>query len=103
MAMADGDGRYLLNLAEEIFALREGKWKAGDKLDTAALAEVVQKRAPLYDKGQESHYNLISALHKSLRGSDCDAALYWFARMLAGGEDPHRSDEHTSELQSLMR
>lgn len=89
MAMADGDGRYLLNLAEEIFALGEGKWKAGDKLDTAALAEVVQKRAPLYDKGQESHYNLISALHKSLRGSDCDAALYWFARMLAGGEDPH--------------
>src|SRR3546814_7917171 len=74
MAMADGDGRYLLNLAEEIFALGEGKWKAGDKLDTAALAEVVQKRAPLYDKGQESHYNLISALHKSLRGSDCDAA-----------------------------
>ncbi|MEQ8353916.1 MAG: replication-associated recombination protein A [Kiloniellaceae bacterium] len=94
MAMADGDGRYLLNLAEEIFALRcaaggDGAWKAGDKLDTAALAEVVQKRAPLYDKGQESHYNLISALHKSLRGSDCDAALYWFARMLAGGEDPH--------------
>jgi putative ATPase len=89
MAMADGDGRYLLNLAEEIFALGDGQWKAGDKLDTAALAEVVQKRAPLYDKGQESHYNLISALHKSLRGSDCDAALYWFARMLAGGEDPH--------------
>jgi putative ATPase len=94
MAMADGDGRYLLNLAEEIFALGsgpagEGSWKAGDKLDTAELARVVQKRAPLYDKGQESHYNLISALHKSLRGSDCDAALYWFARMLAGGEDPH--------------
>ncbi len=89
MAMADGDGRYLLNLAEEVFALGEGTWKAGDKLDTAALAQVVQKRAPVYDKGQESHYNLISALHKSLRGSDCDAALYWFARMLAGGEDPH--------------
>jgi putative ATPase len=94
MAMADGDGRYLLNLAEEVFALGsgpggEGPWKAGDKLDTAALAQVVQKRAPVYDKGQESHYNLISALHKSLRGSDCDAALYWFARMLAGGEDPH--------------
>ena len=94
MAMADGDGRYLLNLAEEVFALGggpagEGPWKAGDKLDTAGLAEVVQKRAPLYDKGQESHYNLISALHKSLRGSDCDAALYWFARMLDGGEDPH--------------
>jgi putative ATPase len=89
MAMADGDGRYLLNLAEEVFALGDGQWKAGDKLDSAALAQVVQKRAPLYDKGQESHYNLISALHKSLRGSDCDAALYWFARMLAGGEDPH--------------
>ncbi|NIA72117.1 replication-associated recombination protein A [Pelagibius litoralis] len=84
MAMADGDGRYLLNLAEEVLAL------AGrEPLDTAALAAVVQKRAPIYDKGQESHYNLISALHKSLRGSDCDAALYWFARMLAGGEDPH--------------
>ncbi len=89
LAMGDGDGRYLLNLAEEIFALGGGAWKAGDKLDVAALAEVVQKRAPLYDKGQESHYNLISALHKSLRGSDCDAALYWFSRMLAGGEDPH--------------
>ena len=85
MAMADGDGRYLLNLAEEVFAAAEG----GRKLDTAGLAQVVQKRAPLYDKGQESHYNLISALHKSLRGSDCDAALYWFARMLDGGEDPH--------------
>ncbi len=88
LAMADGDGRYLLNLAEEVFALSETHLK-GDRLDTAALAAVVQKRAPLYDKGQESHYNLISALHKSLRGSDCDAALYWFARMLAGGEDPH--------------
>ncbi len=88
LAMADGDGRYLLNLTEEVFALSETHLK-GDRLDTAALAAVVQKRAPLYDKGQESHYNLISALHKSLRGSDCDAALYWFARMLAGGEDPH--------------
>ena len=84
LAMADGDGRYLLNMAEELFALH------GDKqLDTARLTEVVQRRAPLYDKGQESHYNLISALHKSLRGSDADAALYWLARMLAGGEDPH--------------
>src|SRR3546814_5030543 len=97
MAMADGDGRYLLNLAEEIFALGEGSWKAGDRLDTAALAEVVQKRAPLYDKGQESHYNLISALHQSLRGYDCDDALYWLARML------DRSEEHTSELQTLLR
>ena len=91
LAMADGDGRYLLNLAEEIFALGSGQagGPPGAKLGPAELAEVVQKRAPIYDKGQESHYNLISALHKSLRGSDCDAALYWFARMLAGGEDPH--------------
>jgi putative ATPase len=82
-AMADGDGRYLLNLAEELFAL-----KAAAPLDAAGLAQTVQRRAPVYDKAQESHYNLISALHKSLRGSDVDAALYWFARMLAGGEDP---------------
>lgn len=82
-AMADGDGRYLLNLAEELFALAHDA-----VLDTARLIETVQKRAPLYDKGQEGHYNLISALHKSLRGSDVDAALYWLARMLAGGEDP---------------
>ena len=83
IAMADGDGRYLFNLAEELFALGADK-----PLDTAALARVVQKRAPLYDKAQEGHYNLISALHKSLRGSDTDAALYWLARMLAGGEEP---------------
>jgi putative ATPase len=83
-AMADGDGRYLLNMAEEVFTL------PGDMpLDPAGLAEAVQKRAPLYDKSQEAHYNLISALHKSLRGSDTDAALYWFARMLEGGEDPN--------------
>jgi putative ATPase len=82
-AMADGDGRYVLNLAEELFLLPEETL-----LDTVALAETVQKRAPLYDKGQEAHYNLISALHKSIRGSDADAALYWLARMLAGGEDP---------------
>lgn len=82
-AMADGDGRYLLNLAEELFALQPD----GD-LGTAELIETVQKRAPLYDKSQEGHYNLISALHKSLRGSDVDAALYWLARMLSGGEDP---------------
>jgi putative ATPase len=82
-AMADGDGRYLLNLAEELFVL-----PAQPALDSARLVETVQRRAPVYDKAQESHYNLISALHKSLRGSDTDAALYWFARMLAGGEDP---------------
>ena len=83
-AMADGDGRYLLNMAEELFLL------AGEpRLNTAQLAEAVQRRMPLYDKGQEAHYNLISALHKSLRGSDANAALYWLARMLAGGEDPN--------------
>ncbi len=82
-AMADGDGRYLLNMAETLFGLPTGK-----ELDPAGLAAAVQRRAPLYDKGQESHYNLISALHKSMRGSDVDASLYWLARMLAGGEDP---------------
>ena len=82
-AMADGDGRYLLNMAEALFGLPEEP-----VLDTAALAEVVQRRVPLYDKHQDGHFNLISALHKSLRGSDTDAALYWFARMMAGGEDP---------------
>ena len=84
-AMADGDGRYLLNMTEELLALGEGEGPLG----TEDLARVVQKRVPLYDKSQEGHYNLISALHKSLRGSDTDAALYWFARMLDGGEDPH--------------
>ncbi|HYE50532.1 MAG TPA: replication-associated recombination protein A [Azospirillaceae bacterium] len=84
-AMADGDGRYLLNLCEELFAVvPEGE----APLDTTALTVAVQRRMPLYDKAQEGHYNLISALHKSLRGSDTDAALYWLARMLAGGEDP---------------
>jgi len=84
-AMADGDGRYLLNLAEELLELDYGE----TPLKTADLARVVQKRLPLYDKSQEGHCNLISALHKSLRGSDTDAALYWFSRMLDGGEDPH--------------
>ena len=82
-AMADGDGRYLLNMAEVLFAL-----PAEPLLDSQALAEVVQRRVPVYDKHQEGHFNLISALHKSLRGSDTDAALYWFARMIVGGEDP---------------
>ena len=81
--MADGDGRYLLNLAEELFRL-----PPEIELDPAGLSKAVQRRAPLYDKAQEGHYNLISALHKSLRGSDTDAALYWFSRMLDGGEDP---------------
>ncbi len=82
-AMADGDGRYLFNMAE---ALAESPPSA--PLDAAGLAAFVQRRRPIYDKSQEGHYNLISALHKSLRGSDTDAALYWLARMLAGGEDP---------------
>jgi putative ATPase len=83
-AMADGDGRYLLNMAEQLLAVPPG----GDALDPAALAALLAKRAALYDKDREEHFNLISALHKSLRGSDPDAALYWFARMLTGGEDP---------------
>jgi putative ATPase len=83
IAMADGDGRYLLNLAEDLFARRDP-----EPLDPAGLSQAVQKRAPIYDKGREGHYNLISALHKSVRGSDPDAALYWLARMFAGGEDP---------------
>jgi putative ATPase len=83
-AMADGDGRYLLNMVEQIVALPAGT----PPLDTGALAELLSRRAALYDKDREEHYNLISALHKSLRGSDPDAALYWFARMLNGGEDP---------------
>jgi len=82
-AMADGDGRFLLNLAEELFLL-----PAEPKLDAAGVAATVQRRAPVYDKNKEEHYNLISALHKSLRGSDTDAALYWLARMMVGGEDP---------------
>jgi len=81
--MADGDGRTLYNLAEVLFTL-----PPEPLLNPAELARLVQKRAPLYDKGQEAHYNLISAMHKSIRGSDSDAALYWLARMLAGGEDP---------------
>src|SRR5947208_12067780 len=82
-AMADGDGRFLLNLVEEIDRLPRQPL-----LGPRELARLVQRRAPLYDKQQEGHYNLISALHKSLRGSDTDAALYWLARMLAGGEEP---------------
>jgi putative ATPase len=82
-AMADGDGRYLLNLAEEVSMLKIAK-----PLDSAGLVAAVQRRAPLYDKSREEHYNIISALHKSIRGSDPDAALYWLARMLAGGEQP---------------
>ncbi|UYV36350.1 replication-associated recombination protein A [Rhodobacteraceae bacterium D3-12] len=83
LEMADGDGRALLNLIEQVAA-----WTPKGKLDTDALTTRLMRRAAKYDKGGEEHYNLISALHKSVRGSDPDAALYWFARMLAGGEDP---------------
>jgi putative ATPase len=84
-AMADGDGRFLLNLVEDLYAsVPEGEAAIG----RARLAEVVQRRVPLYDKSRDGHYNLISALHKSVRGSDPDAALYWLARMLTAGEDP---------------
>jgi putative ATPase len=83
LEMADGDGRALLNLIEQVAA-----WKVDGKLDIDALATRLMKRAAKYDKSGDEHYNLISALHKSVRGSDPDAALYWFARMLTGGEDP---------------
>ncbi len=82
--MADGDGRASLTLAEEI-------WRAarkGETFTTAQLQEIVQRRAPIYDKAQDGHYNLISALHKSVRGSDPDAALYYLCRMLDAGEPP---------------
>ncbi|WP_370323159.1 replication-associated recombination protein A [Henriciella pelagia] len=82
--MADGDGRYMLNLAEQAFTLAD----EGRALTAEQLSAALQKRAPAYDKDREEHYNLISALHKSVRGSDPDAALYWFARMITGGEDP---------------
>ena len=82
-AMADGDGRALLNMAEQLFAL-----PPEPMLDETALGQLLSRRAALYDRDREEHYNLISALHKSMRGSDADAALYWLARMFAGGEDP---------------
>ncbi|WP_411818078.1 replication-associated recombination protein A [Hyphococcus sp. DH-69] len=82
--MADGDGRFSLNLAEEILA----EPKDRKPIEVSELGAIVQRRAPVYDKGQESHYNLASALQKSIRGSDVDAALYWAARMVVGGEDP---------------
>ncbi len=83
LEMADGDGRALLNLIEQIMA-----WKVEGKLATEGLASRLMRRAAKYDKSGDEHYNLISALHKSVRGSDPDAALYWLARMLTGGEDP---------------
>ncbi len=80
-AIADGDARYLLNIAEELFAIEK-------PINSEELLKLIQKRMPVYDKSRDGHYNLISALHKSMRGSDVDAALYWFARMLDGGENP---------------
>ena len=80
-AIADGDARYLLNMVEELLEITK-------PLGSEELLKLIQKRMPVYDKSGEGHYNLISALHKSLRGSDVDAALYWFARMLDGGEEP---------------
>ncbi|WP_315920000.1 replication-associated recombination protein A [Mesorhizobium sp. SP-1A] len=83
LEMADGDARYLLNLCEELFGV------VGDAvLDVRGLSKTVHKRAPVYDKGQEGHYNLLSCFHKSIRGSDVQAALYWAARMTSAGEDP---------------
>ena len=84
VAMADGDGRYVLTLAETLLAIG----RADAPLDPAGLASILQRRATAYDKDREQHYDLISALHKSIRGSDPDAALYWFARMVEGGEEP---------------
>ncbi|BAW93359.1 recombination factor protein RarA [Actinomyces sp. Chiba101] len=90
IAMADGDGRYLLGMVEQVLAAVRGTGDGGSGglLDAQDLADIVASRAPLYDKTSEEHYNLISALHKSMRGSDPDAALYWVSRMLLGGEDP---------------
>jgi putative ATPase len=85
IGMADGDGRTVLNLAEDVYAAaREGEAPASAE----KLVALVQRRAPLYDKNRDGHYDLISALHKSVRGSDPDASLYWFCRMIDGGEDP---------------
>jgi putative ATPase len=84
VGMADGDGRAVLTLAEEVWRSA----RPGETLDAATLAEIVQRRAPIYDKAQDGHYNLISALHKTVRGSDPDAALYYFCRMVDAGEDP---------------
>lgn len=84
IGMADGDGRAVINLADEVFATVA---KGAAAIGREALVKLVQRRAPIYDKGRDGHYNLISALHKSVRGSDPDASLYWFCRMLDGGED----------------
>ena len=82
--IADGDGRYILNIAENIWSYA----KDGEIFDKEQIVKIIRSRAPIYDKGRDGHYNLISAVHKSLRGSDVDAALYWAARMIIAGEDP---------------
>ncbi len=82
--IADGDGRYILNIAENIWAYAQ----EGEIFNKEQIIHIIQSRAPIYDKGRDGHYNLISAVHKSMRGSDVDAALYWVARMLVAGEDP---------------
>lgn len=82
--IADGDGRYILNIAENIWSYA----KDGEIFDKEQIIKIIRSRAPIYDKGRDGHYNLISAVHKSLRGSDVDAALYWAARMIIAGEDP---------------
>ena len=82
--IADGDGRYILNIAESIWSYAQ----SGELFSKDQIIHIIQSRAPIYDKGRDGHYNLISAVHKSLRGSDVDAALYWVARMLVAGEDP---------------
>ena len=81
---ADGDGRYILNLAESVWAYAQ----PGEVFDKESIVKIIRSRAPVYDKGRDGHYNLISAVHKSLRGTDVDAALYWVARRLEAGEDP---------------
>ncbi len=84
ISLADGDGRYLLTLVEQVFISVPGE----EEISAEKLVNLIQRRAPLYDKSRDEHYNIISALHKSIRGSDPDAALYWLARMLVGGEGP---------------
>ena len=81
---ADGDGRYILNLAESVWNYAQN----GEIFNKESIMQIIRSRSPIYDKGRDGHYNLISAVHKSLRGSDVDAALYWVARMLEAGEDP---------------
>ena len=83
---ADGDGRFLVNQGEALLDMARGT--RGEMLDSAAMMQLLQRRAPVYDKDRDGHYNLISALHKAMRGSDPDAALYYLARMLSAGEDP---------------